>query len=132
MVLDNDKREKRKADEKKSQSGSRSGEMNESSRSGDMNESSPNPHNEAHVTEIPVRTDHSQTTGSENVAQTSNMRDGRLNPSVAEGVAEPNVRLDDDSMFNEADPQAAAIRRRNVKEKDHDHRRENDKPRKTA
>lgn len=115
-------------DEKKSQTGSESGEMNESS---------PNPHNEAHVTKNPVKTDHSETTGSENVAQTPNMREGRLNPSVAEGVAEPNVRLDDDSMFNEADPQAAALRRRNVKdgrkpEKDHDDRRGDVNSRKTA
>jgi len=116
-------RDKSDAEKKKSQSGSRAPEMNESS---------PNPHNEAHVTEIPVKTDHSEATGSENVAQTSNMREGRLNPSVAEGVAEPNVRLDDDSMFNEADPQAAALRRRNVTEKDHDDHRENDKSRKTA
>lgn len=120
--------DKRDVDNKKSQSGGESPEMNEAS---------PNPHNEAHVTEIPVKTDHSEATGSENVAQTPNMREGRLNPSVAEGVAEPNVRFDDDSMFNEADPQAAALRRRNVKdgrkpEKDHDDRRGDINPRKTA
>lgn len=69
-----------------------------------MSEASPNPHNEAKIIEIPVRTDHSDQTGSENVAQTPSTREGRLDPSVGEGVA--GGVADSDSMFNEADPQA--------------------------
>jgi|SRR6185312_4229873 len=68
-----------------------------------MNEASPNPHNEAHVAETPVETDHSNLTRQENVAQTPSTREGRLDPSVAEGVAGGSI--DHDSMFNQADRQ---------------------------
>lgn len=68
-----------------------------------MTEASPNPHNEADVAETPVETDHRHLTRRENVAQTPSTREGRLDPSVAEGVA--GGSLDHDSMFNQADPQ---------------------------
>lgn len=68
-----------------------------------MTEASPNPHNEADVAESPVETDHSHLTRRENVAQTPSTREGRLDPSVAEGVAGGSI--DHDSMFNQADRQ---------------------------
>ena len=71
---------------------------------GRMAEASPNPHNEHTITELPVRTDQSDDTAGENVAQTPSTRDGRLHPSVTEGVA--GGVADHDSMFNQADPQA--------------------------
>lgn len=70
-----------------------------------MAEESPNPHNEANVIEMPISTDQSEHTGGQNVAQTLNTRDGRLHPSVGESVG--GGVADTDSMFNEADPQAA-------------------------
>ncbi len=72
-----------------------------------MTEASPNPHDEHNVVELPVRTDQSDETDGQNVAQTPSTREGRLHPSVAEGVA--GGVADNDSMFNEADPQANEI-----------------------
>lgn len=69
-------------------------------------EATPNPHNEADVIEMPVRTDQSDQTGGRNVGRTPSTRDGRLDPSVAEGVA--GGVADTDSMFNDADPQASS------------------------
>jgi hypothetical protein len=70
-------------------------------------EASPNPHNESKVIEMPVRTDQRKETGGENVAQSSNTREGVLHPSVGEGVG--GGVADTDSMFNEADPQTEEI-----------------------
>jgi hypothetical protein len=83
---------------------------------GQLNESSPNPHGQAHVTEMPARTDHSSATGGENVAQSTSTQDGTLNPSVADHVS-GSVR-ENDSMFNNADPQTAAILDKEKKEHD--------------
>lgn len=68
-------------------------------------EVAPNPHNEANVIEMPVRTDQSDQTGGRNVGQTPSTPEGRLHPSVAEGVT--GGVADTDSMFNNADPQAS-------------------------
>lgn len=70
-------------------------------------EASPNPHNESNVIEMPIRTDQRQETGGENVARTPSTREGRLHPSVGEGVG--GGVADTDSMFNNADPQTAEI-----------------------
>lgn len=70
-------------------------------------EASPNPHNENKVIEMPVRTDQRRQTGGENVAGTPSTREGRLHPSVGEGVG--GGVADTDSMFNEADPQSGEI-----------------------
>ena len=82
-------------------------------------EASPNPHNEKNVVEMPVGTDQSDVT-SGNVGQTPSTRDGRIHPSVGEGVG--GGVADTDSMFNDADPQTADIlssgaRRRGGKKK---------------
>lgn len=71
-----------------------------------MTESSPNPHNEADIAEVPVRTDHSESTKRQNVAQTPSTTGGRLHPSVAAGAS--GAAIDSDSMFNNADPQTTA------------------------
>ena len=84
-----------------------------------MAESSPNPHSEAKVVEMPIRTDHSEHT-SRNVAQTSNTVDNRMNPSVVPEAGEAQVQngrleevdrdaLDSDSMFNQTDKQTRDI-----------------------
>lgn len=91
---------------------------------GQLNEASPNPQGQAHVSEMPVRTDHSDATGGENVAQSTSTKDGALNPSVADHVS-GNVR-ESDSMFNNADPQTAAILDKEKKERDEIARREHD------
>src|SRR6185312_3943531 len=70
-------------------------------------EASPNPHDESKVIEMPVRTDQHQETAGENVAKTPSTREGRLQPSVGEGVG--GGVADTDSMFNEADPQTGEI-----------------------
>ena len=70
-------------------------------------EASPNPHNEAEVIEMPVRTDQRHITNPENVGQSPSTRDGRIHPSVGEGVG--GGVADTDSMFNDADPQTADI-----------------------
>jgi hypothetical protein len=70
-------------------------------------EASPNPHNESNVIEMPVRTDQRQETDGENVAGTPSTREGRLHPSVGEGVG--GGVADTDSMFNDADPQTEEI-----------------------
>jgi len=70
-------------------------------------DASPNPHNESNVIEMPVRTDQSDITGSNNVAQTPNTRDGQIHPSVGEGVG--GGVADTDSMFNNADRQTSDI-----------------------
>jgi len=75
---------------------------------GQLREPTPNPQGQTEMSETPVRTDHSHATGGENVAQSTSTRDGALNPSVAEHVS-GKVR-ENDSMFNNADPQTAAIR----------------------
>jgi len=69
-----------------------------------MAEGSPNPHNEADIIEMPISTDQSRHTAGQNVAQTPSTREGRVDPSVGESVGGV---ADTDSMFNEADPQAA-------------------------
>jgi hypothetical protein len=69
-----------------------------------MAETSPNPHGEAKVTPVPVKTDQAYALARQNVAQTPSMRDGRLHPSVAEST-EGGV-ADHDSMFNNADLRA--------------------------
>jgi len=75
---------------------------------GQLREPTPNPQGQNEVAEMPVRTDHSEATGGENVAQSTSTKDGTLNPSVADHVS-GKVR-ENDSMFNDADPQTAAIR----------------------
>jgi hypothetical protein len=72
-------------------------------RSEGVAESSPNPHTEQHMADDVVETDQSVTTGAQNIAQTPSTSEGRLHPSVAEGVE--GAAFDDDSMFNSADPQ---------------------------
>jgi hypothetical protein len=83
---------------------------------GQLNEASPNPQGQTHVAATPVHTDHGDTTGGENVAQSTSTKDGVLNPSVADHVS-GNIR-ENDSMFNNADPQTAAILDREKKERD--------------
>src|SRR5690348_6948139 len=83
-------------------------------------DASPNPHNEENVVEMPVRTDQSDATSGGNVGQTPSTREGRIQPSVGEGVG--GGVADTDSMFNDADPQTADIlssggRRRGGKKK---------------
>ena|SRR6185312_9116810 len=70
-----------------------------------MAEESPNPHNEANVIEMPISTDQSEHTSGQNIAQTPSTREGRVHPSVGESVG--GGVADSDSMFNQADPQAA-------------------------
>jgi hypothetical protein len=91
-----------------------------SSRKQGQADASPNPHNETNVVEMPVRTDQSDSKSGGNVGQTPSTRDGRIHPSVGEGVS--GGVADTDSMFNDADPQAADIlssggRRRHNKKK---------------
>ena len=74
---------------------------------GQLREPTPNPQGQTEVAEVPVRTDHSEATGGENVAQSTSTRDGALNPSVADHVS-GNVR-ENDSMFNDADRQTPEI-----------------------
>jgi hypothetical protein len=74
---------------------------------GQLGEPTPNPQGQNEVAEMPVRTDHSEATGGFNVAQSTSTKDGTLNPSVADHVS-GKVR-ENDSMFNDADPQTAAI-----------------------
>ena len=83
---------------------------------GQLSEASPNPQGQSHVSEMPIRTDHSDSTGGDNIAQSTSTKDGTLNPSVADHVS-GNVR-ESDSMFNNADPQTAAILDREKKERD--------------
>jgi hypothetical protein len=66
-------------------------------------ESSPNPHAEQHTADKSLKTDHRDVTGKQNVAFTPSSKEGQLLPSVREGVEGP--AFDDDSMFNNADPQ---------------------------
>jgi hypothetical protein len=72
-------------------------------RSQTLAESAPNPHAEQQAADDVVQTDQSRSTGEQNVAQTPSTREGRLHPSVAEGIG--GAAFDDDSMFNNADPQ---------------------------
>lgn len=83
---------------------------------GQLNEASPNPQGQTHVTETPVHTDHADGTRGENVAQNTSTKDGVLNPSVADHVS--GAIRENDSMFNNADPQTAAILDREKKERD--------------
>jgi hypothetical protein len=86
---------------------------------GRMTEASPNPHNEAHVAEEPpVKTDQRDETSAINIARTPSTREGRIHPSVGESVG--GGVADTDSMFNDADPQAAEIGPSGVK---HQHTR---------
>jgi hypothetical protein len=95
---------------------------------GQLNEVSPNPQGQNEVSEAPVRTDHIKATGGENVAQSASTNDGTLNPSVADHVS-GNVR-ENDSMFNNADPQTADILDRERKQRDEAARKEDErKPR---
>ena len=73
-----------------------------SDRSQALAESTPNPHTEQHTADA-IETDQSGATGTLNVGQTPSTREGRLQPSVADGVE--GAAFDDDSMFNNADPQ---------------------------
>lgn len=95
-------------------------------RSDHMTEASPNPHNEAAVVEMPVRTDQRDLTGGENVAQTPSTREGRLDPSVGEGVT--GGVADTDSMFNQADPQAKEAEPSGTGPRDTGKRSRNKKP----
>lgn len=83
-----------------------------SSQSRHMTESSPNPHNEARVIEMPLRPDQRKHT-TENMGQSTSTVENRMNPSVALPIEVPrekgNDRLDDDSMFNRADPEAREL-----------------------
>ena len=85
----------------------RKAEQQSQDQGGHLNEASPNPQGQTHIAETPVRTDHSDATGGDNVAQSTSTRDGALSPSVADHVS-GNVR-ENDSMFNNADPQTARI-----------------------
>jgi hypothetical protein len=72
-----------------------------------MSESSPNPHGEAKVIEMPIRTDHGKRT-TENVPRSTSTVENRMNPSVGEhisGAPHAGNAIDSDSMFNNADPQ---------------------------
>jgi hypothetical protein len=87
-----------------------------------IGESSPNPHGEARVIEMPIRTDHKNQKHA-NIAQSTSTVKNRMNPSVIEPIsnapisnapsskdpiAHENVdpkSLDTDSMYNNADPQ---------------------------
>ena len=89
---------------------------------GQLNEASPNPQGQTHIAETPVRTDHSDATGGGNVAQSTSTIDGALNPSVADHVS-GHVR-ENDSMFNNADPQTAAILEQETKERNEAAKRE--------
>jgi hypothetical protein len=95
---------------------------------GQLNEVSPNPQGQNEVSDVPVRTNHREAAGGENVAQSTSTKDGTLNPSVADHVS-GNVRPND-SMFNNADPQTAAILNQEKKERDEAARKEDErKPR---
>jgi hypothetical protein len=93
---------------------------------GQLNEVSPNPQGQNEVSDAPVRTNHREATGGENVAQSTSTKGGTLNPSVADHVS-GNVR-ENDSMFNNADPQTADILDQERKEgkkaarKEHEHK----------
>lgn len=72
-----------------------------------MTDASPNAHSERKIAEMPARTDQRDNTASQNVATNPNTREGRIHPSVGESVG--GGVADTDSMFNEADPQAAEV-----------------------
>ena len=74
----------------------------------ELTESSPNPHNEQQVTGTPVNTGHGDLVDTANVASVPRHREGKFNSSVADSVE--SAIFDDDSMFNNADPQTKAVR----------------------
>jgi hypothetical protein len=100
----------------------RKAEQQSQDQGGQLNEASPNPQGQTHMAQTPVRTDHSDATGGDNVAQSTSTRDGALNPSVADHVS-GHVRQND-SMFNNADPQTAAILEQETKERNEAAKRE--------
>ena len=112
----------------------RKAEQQSQDQGGQLNEASPNPQGQTHIAETPVRTDHSDATGGDNVAQSTSTRDGVLSPSVADHVS-GNVR-ENDSMFNNADPQTAAILEQETRERNEaakrEHKRNSPKDRKSA
>lgn len=94
---------------------------------GKMTEISPNPHNEAEVTDGAVSTDQASETQGQNVAQSPSTREGRIQPSVAEAT-EGGV-ADHDSMFNNADPQTREVTssgKRETRERASDDRKKHD------
>lgn len=93
---------------------------------GQLNEASPNPQAQSQMEETPVDTDHADATGGQNIAQNTSTKGGVLNPSVADHVS-GSVR-ESDSMFNNADPQSAAILDREKKERDEAARLERERP----
>ena len=66
----------------------------------------PNPHGEQDVAEMPLQTDHGHVTR-QNAGGSSSTAGNRLNPSVTSPLEDPT----DDSMFNNADPQARELMR---------------------
>lgn len=72
-----------------------------------FSEAHPNPHGEQDVTEMPLRTDHSDATR-QNVAGSTSTKENRMNPSVTGPLEDPT----DDSMFNNADPQTRELLQR--------------------
>lgn len=74
-----------------------------SDRSQALAELTPNPHAEQHTADDVIETGQSGATNTLNVGQTPSTKEGWLRPSVAQGVE--GAAFDDDSMFNNADPQ---------------------------
>src|SRR5947209_3370684 len=78
-------------------------EPNVQGQGGRMTESSPNPHGQSKVIEMPHPSQRQQ--NRKNVAQTTSTAEDLMNPSVTGPLEEGHEGLDDDSMFNSADPQ---------------------------
>ena len=78
-------------------------EPNAQGQGGRMTESSPNPHGQAKVIQMPNPEQRQQ--AKKNVAQSSSTAGEVMNPSVTGPLEEGHEGLDDDSMFNSADPQ---------------------------
>lgn len=78
-------------------------EPNVQGQGGRMTESSPNPHGQAKVIQMPNPEQRQQ--NRRNIPQSTSTTENVMNPSVTDPVEEGHEGLDDDSMFNSADPQ---------------------------
>ena len=78
-------------------------EPNVQGQGGRMTESSPNPHGQAKVIQMPNPEQRRE--GRRNIPQSTSTTENVMNPSVTGPVEEGHEGLDDDSMFNSADPQ---------------------------
>lgn len=78
-------------------------EPNAEGQGGRMTESSPNPHGQARVIQMPNPEERQQ--NRRNIPQSTSTAGNQMNPSVTGPLEEGHEGLDDDSMFNSADPQ---------------------------